>query len=344
MADTRLEWVDQGGIPKLVEKTQTPAVEEQPSVDTVIQQNDKQTLRQLQQQFSQASGIIKQQIDDGRRAILNQYEIKRTDMKRQYDAEVDPKRKQSILDQTLSLKSQVMGKIKALDDEFLPANRELETTMNNEMQKIQQASQQRDFRLQTIRQLVQAGSMDPVKAKQAEYKMIGIDWEPPSRQSPTTQLSELRAKITDIDKVLKRYTPSKSGEGVFTIGRKATYVDPITGEKRKLDPGKPEDQTIITQMDSLAEEGRLARSQHQAILLASPEFRTYAEKKAIWDDAKAVVTGKDTAKAPLKESIIIAKGKPSAPQSIGQNVIRQQNKKTGQIRNSYDGGKTWQIE
>jgi len=27
-----------------------------------------------------------------------------------------------------------------------------------------------------------------------------------------------------------------------------------------------------------------------------------------------------------------------------QNIIRQQNKKTGQIRISYDEGKTWQIQ
>ena len=351
MPDTRLEWTNQDGTPKLVERVQTPVPvnNEPPSVDMIIQQQDKQTIQRLQQQFNQASGVIKQQVDDEKQAILNQYLIRNADMKRKYDAETDPQRKQSILDQTLSIKSQVTGKIQELNDKFLPANRELETVMNTEMQKVQQASAQRDFRLQTIRQLVQAGNMDPIQAKKAEYKMMGIDWEPPARQSPTTQLSELRAKITDIDKVLKRYTPSKErtllkNKGQWWGKDTATYLDPITGETRKLDPDKPEDQNIITQMDTLAKEGMVARAQHQALLLASPEFRTYAEKKAIWDDAQTVVTGKDTGKVPLKESIVIAKGKPEAPQSVGQDVIRQRNKKTGQIRISYDGGKTWQIE
>jgi len=335
MPDTRLEWTNQDGTPKLVERVQTPVPvnNEPPSVDMIIQQQDKQTIQRLQQQFNQASGVIKQQVDDEKQAILNQYLIRNADMKRKYDAETDPQRKQSILDQTLSIKSQVTGKIQELNDKFLPANRELETVMNTEMQKVQQASAQRDFRLQTIRQLVQAGNMDPIQAKKAEYKMMGIDWEPPARQSPTTQLSELRARIAGMNSELKRYTPATSGAGILTLAKKATYLDPMTGETRNLDPFKSEDRAIITQMDALAKERNTTMMQHQALLMASPEFRTYAEKKAIWDAAEATMTGKDTGKLPLKESIVLAKGKPEAPQSVGQSI--------GQTVER--GGKKWKI-
>lgn len=260
MADTRLMWIEsETGTPKLVERPQESRESEMPSVDDVIQRNDKQAAQQLQQGYKQAQGLIDRQITQGRQAILNQYQIRRNDMKRRYDAETDPKRKQSILDQTMSAKSQALAKIQALVDKHAPEKQDLDAQMQAEVQKMQQFVQQRNARIQYTRQLVQGGFMDPIQAKKAEYKSIGINWTPPKQQQTSEQKkAQLIRDIRTIDARLKKFTPAQAGafRNIIPGGKpfrstKAVYTDPFTGEERKLDPKNPKDAQTIEEMHEL---------------------------------------------------------------------------------------------
>jgi hypothetical protein len=221
-----------------------------PSVDNIIKTNDENRARQLQAQFSQAEGGINRQIGYETQAITRQYEIKRADMRRKYDA-ADPEKKKSILDQTHSLRSQTMAKLQAINDKYTPAKDELGKTLEIEMQKIAQENQQRNFRLQNIRQLVQAGHMDATEAKKAEYKLIGINWQPPKTASPEAKKAQLVRDIKTIDARLAKFTPGDSGEGIWNLKSNPKYVDPFTGEERKLNPKNENDALIIKDMRNL---------------------------------------------------------------------------------------------
>ena len=299
MPDSRLMWTEsETGTPKLVERPQEPRESEIPSIDEVIEQNDKQATQQLQQQYKQAQGLIDRQIAQGRQAILNQYEIRRSDMRRKYDAETDPKRKQSILDQTMSAKSQAMAKIQALNDKHAPEKQELDTQMQSEVQKLTQQAGMRNFRLQTIRQLVQDGSMDPIKAKKAEYKMIGIDWAPPRQQQTSkARKTQLVTDIRNIDARLKQYTPGQTGSWLNIIpgGKpfedvKPIIVDPFTGEERKLDPKNEEDAQIIEDMRNMNVARENMINELQDIYIAeNPALAKQIKDTQLFKDAAKIV-------------------------------------------------------
>jgi len=294
-----------------------------PSVDDIIQQRDKQITQQLQQRYNQVAGGIKQRSEDEKRSIRSRHAFAVANLKRQYDAEKDPGRKQTILNQKITLEYQSMSKLADIDNKYLPENRELETAMKIEMQKIQQANAKRDFEIQLIRKHTAEGRFrSNALARQAEYKALGIDvplseLQPQERQqSPSAQLSQLKTKIDNIDEILTRYTPSKERtiRDVIWWGKSAAKIkDPLTGEERKLNPDNEEDQAIAANMDKLMEEGRTLRAQHQAILLASPEFRTYAEQVEVWENAKKTINGGGTQGGGLKEMGTLAKGKPKQP-------------------------------
>jgi hypothetical protein len=278
--------------------TQEPRV---PSVDEVIERNDKQTVQQLQQGYKQAQGLIDRDIANGRQAILNQYEIRRNDMKRKYDAETDPKRKQAILDQTMSAKSQAMAKIQALMDKHAPEKQELDAQMQAEVQKFQQSVQTRNTRLQAIRDAAAAGIItDPAVVQQAEFNAaygvtIPLDkFKQPKGPSPEAKKAQLVRDIRNLDNSLKRFTPGDPGKGVFNLASKAKYVDPVTGEERKLNPNDPGDAAIIGQMNNLVKAREDLRKQYQnIILMENPSFRAAIEKTQRFDDAKKIYSGKN---------------------------------------------------
>lgn len=320
-----------------------------PSVDEVIEQNNKQAAQQLQQQYKQAQGLIDRQIAQGRQAILNQYEIRRNDMKRKYDAEADPKRKQTILDQTMSARSQTMAKIQALMDKHAPEKQNLDTQMQAEVQKLTRQAEIRNTRLQAIRDLTASGIItDPAVVQQAEYKAAyGVDI-PLARfkqqgPSPEAKKAQLVRDIRNLDASLERFTPGQAGlfRNIIPGGKpfraiKPTYIDPVTGEERKLEPDDPGDAAIISQMNNLLKAREDLRSQYQnIILMENPSFRAAIEKTQRFNAAKKQVTGK--AGGHIEASIRKQIGKPI-------KTIVQRNTRTGQVRMSNDGGKTWQIQ
>lgn len=337
MAESRLMWTKSAtGTPKLVERSQEVRM---PSVDEVIERNDKQATQQLQQGYKQAQGLIDRQIAQGRQAILNQYEIRRNDMRRKYDAEVDPKRKQSILDQTMSAKSQAMAKIQALTDKHAPEKQDLDARMQAEVQKLTQQAQVRSTRLQAIRDLVASGIItDPAVVQQAEYKAAyGVD-VPLSRfkqQGPTPEAkkAQLVRDIRTIDARLKKFTPSE--KGLFLTSR-SKIIDPFTGKERTLKKENPEDAAIIEDMNELNRVRGVMLDELQSIYISeNPALRKDIEDTQRFRDAVKIANsgGHQNIETSIRKQI----GKPT-------KTIVQRNKRTGQIRVSNDGGKTWQIQ
>jgi hypothetical protein len=318
--ESRLMWVEsESGVPKLVERPQAPAPSEIPSVDDIIQMNDRQSVKQLQTQFKQTESQIDQQISYERQAILNQYEIKNADMKRRYDA-APAEKKQAILDQTLSFKSQALAKIQAINDKYAPAKDNLNKTLEAEMQKISQAAQIRNFRLQTVRQLVQAGHMDATHAKQAEYKLVGIDWRPP--KSSRSEKAQLVTDIGNLDKMLERFTPGDTGEGIFNLRTKPTYLDPVTGETRKLNPKNEADAAIIGQMNNLIKAREdLRKKYQQTLLMENPSFRAAIEKNEQFRKAKAAhMSGTGNIETAVRQEV----GKPKQTMSQMIRTLKEQ--------------------
>ena len=172
-----MKWVEVDGRRTLINNPDYTA--RVPSVDKLIQRADNQAIKQLQQQFAQAESQIKQRHNDEIKALSNQYNIRRADMKRKWDAAravKDYAKANSILDQQYSFKSQCEAKVQALNDKYHSAKRELKTTFDTETQKMRSGIEQRNLRIQTIRQLVAEGTItDPAVALQAEYKLFGID-------------------------------------------------------------------------------------------------------------------------------------------------------------------------
>lgn len=259
-----------------------------PSVDSLIQRQDKQAVQQLQQKFSQASSQIDRVANDAKQAISNQFRIRQADFRRKFNAEKDPDRKQAIEDQMLSAKSAATGKIQAIDDKHAPARRELQTAMNVEAQKLKGAAQQRRVQLQTIRQLEQANLMDATHAKKAAYKLAGINWEPPKQQieqaktAIETDLRGLRAIIKAYD-----YKP-KAGMQTFGVTPYGKLTDPITGKIRKATKEDAEQIQLLKKR-----EGQLVENLQNLYMQSDPRFRMPIERAQQWAEASKALAGGD---------------------------------------------------
>ena len=292
-----------------------------PSVDELIQQRDKQSTQRLQQQFGQANSVIDQEFNYGRQAIMDQYQIVDKEQRRQYNAERDPKRKAAIKERMHGIVAQYEGKLKTLDNKFLPDRQKLETAMKAETQKMQQANAQRDFRLQTIRQLTQMGTItDPALAQQAEYKALGIDIpiaELRPKSSPEQKKASLVRDIKNLDATLKRFTPEKERtlSDIRWWGKKnAKIVDPLTGEERKLSPKDEGDKAIIGQMNALAERREQLRGEFQNLLMQEdPRYRQTVQDQQDRKRAKDIYMGNGGKGGGIKESLTNAVTKQGRP-------------------------------
>jgi len=278
MPDTRLEWVNQDGVPKLVEKAPTQNAGPIPPADVIAQQQDKQKLKMLQQEFGKAGAAVKQEMEDAKMSIRSNFKFTSGDLKRQYDAEQDPGRKQALFSRNETLVSQTMAKLAAVDNKFAPTNREMKSAYDAEVGKLQQAAQKRDFELQVLRKNAGNFKSDAL-VRQAEYKAMGIDvplsqLEVEAKPDPKEIKATLIRDIGNIDKMLERYTPGKvTGWNDWSFDRKAKYVDPTTGEERKLNPKKPEDKAIIDDMTNLTrQQGELRKALHANMLAEDPAY------------------------------------------------------------------------
>lgn len=170
----RMKWVEVDGRRTLINNPDYTA--RIPSVDELLKQKDQRTMRTLQQQYNQANAAIEKESNDGLRALNNQYNIRLKAMHAKFKSERDPEKRSAIEKQMIDIRTQFTGKAQALKDKFFPARRDLKTAVDAEIQKIQRSVEQRNLRLQIIRQHIAEGRItDPAVALQAEYKLLGID-------------------------------------------------------------------------------------------------------------------------------------------------------------------------
>ena len=295
MPDTRLEWIDSdSGVPKLVEKQPQQNTGTPPPVDAIIQQRDKQMLQRLQGEFSKAASAMKQQIEDDKRSIRSKHMFAEANLKRQWDAEKDPQRRQVLLNQKETMESQTLSRLADIDNKYVPTNREMKGVYDAEIQKMQRTNAQRDFRLQTIRQLTQTGVItDPYLAKQAEYKALGIDI-PITALRPKINSEQRRASlirnIGTLDEMLDRFTPVRDrtlvkDKGIWWGTTGGDYIDPITGEKRKLNPKNEDDKVIIDDLNALIGQREKLRNELRSDMLQDPQFRQTLQDQEILQNA-----------------------------------------------------------
>jgi len=327
MPDTRLEWVESAtGTPKLVERQPEQNQGPPPPVDVIAKQRDKQAMKMLQEQLGKVEAEEGQKMGDELSAINNQFMLKQRAMRAKFDAERDPARKQSIQQQMMDIKTQFQGKMQGVKDKYAPTKRQVEQARASGMQQIQQAAQKRDFELQVLRKNVNNFKSDAF-LRQAEYKAIGID-VPLSqlevKPDPEQTKQRIVRDIRVLDTVLERYTPGKVVNNWFD--KKPLYVDPMTGEERKLDSKNPEDAAIINSMRGLEAKNKELRAQLQELYLQDPNTRAAVENSQRRKDAKNMyLPSNNTEKGGSIEASIT-------------NTISKQNK--GRVRVQSPNGQT----
>ena len=256
-----------------------------PPADVIAQQNDKQVMQRLQQEFGKAASAVKQQSDDDMSAAYNQFLLKQRAMRVKFERERDPARRQSIEQQMMDIRTQYDGKIQAVKDKYHPTNRTMKSAYDAEVGKLQQAAQKRSEKLQNIRQLHKDGFItDEAVVRQAEYKMLlGIDvplsqLRPQQGPDPKEIKATLIRDIGNIDKMLERFTPIRErtllkDKGIWWGHAGGKYVDPETREERKLNPKKPEDKAIMDDRDNLIrQQGELRKALHANMLAEDPAY------------------------------------------------------------------------
>ena len=302
-----------------------------PSVDQIIQQNDKQMMQRLQKEFTKVASEVRQQVEDDKRSIRSKHMFAEANLKRQWDAEKDPGRKQTLLNQKKTLESQTLSKLADVDNKYFPTNRSMKQAYDTEIQKLQQAAQKRDFELQVLRKNV-GNFKSNALARQAEYKAIGID-VPLSqlevKPNPEQRKAMLVRDIKNLDEMLDRFTPVRDrtlikDKGIWWGTTGGDYIDPITGEERKLDPEKPEDKVIIDKMNALIEQRENLRGKLQELYLQIPEYRQVIQDQQNRRNAKNIHLPSNSA----------AKGG-----GIKESITNLNSKhKKGRIRVKYTGG------
>lgn len=300
-----------------------------PSVDELMKQNDQRAMRALEQQYNQANSAIEKETNDGLRALNNQYNIKLKAMHTKFKGERDPEKKSAIKKQMIDIRTQFMGKTQAFKDKSYPARRDLTTAAKTEIQKLQSANSKRNLQLQTIRQLAQAGLMNKDAAKKAEYKMVGINWEPPKSQVATLEAEKtaIEDDLRDTREILKRYKAE-------TFWKKGRIKDPVTDKWRNA---TEEEKTGVKALE--AREDQLTADYQSLLMRADPRFRTTIERDRRNRAASKALTG--GTRPNLETSIRSTIDK----QSKGKRKpITQYSKSRNQTRISYDGGKTWQTQ
>jgi len=225
----RLKWDEGDGKRTLINNPDYTA--RVPSVDELIRRSDRQTEQRLQQEFGKASDAVKQQVEDDKRSIRSKHMFAEANLKRQWDAEKDPQRRQVLLNQKKTMESQTLSRLADIDNKYLSQNRALENTMKAEMQKMKALNAQRDFEIQLIRKHTAEGRFrSNALALQAEYKALGVEvvkinpdsvyfqyngirWsqeinEPSSTQCISTIDSRILPKHPSVEDIVKYASPA----------------------------------------------------------------------------------------------------------------------------------------
>jgi predicted transcriptional regulator len=262
---------------------------EPPLANDLLAQMSKRAIKSVNEKYAPGFQQIQTALNYEIQNVTKQFDIKQQDMYRLFTSESDPDRKKAIESRMLTAKNAAQAKISALQNKQQPAIDELNAAMRQEIQGVQRKATEKDIALQTIKGLVQDGRMDAVQAKKAEYKMVGINWEPPKSQVATLEQEKtaIEDDLRDVTKLLTGYD-YKPGAGMQTFGITpyGKFTDPITGKKRKATKEE------AAQFKQLEERKRQLTKDYQNLLMQSdPRFRTTIERDRRNREASKALTG-----------------------------------------------------
>ena len=257
--------------------------EQIPSAIQVTQQRDEQQAQALKREFDSEMSLIDTESNHSLRAAVNQFNIKKNRLRDKFDSERDPAKKQALEQQYLDMLSQFDGTEQGIKDKFQPQRSKLEIIRDAGMKEIQAAAEGRQKTLNDLRQLHAAGIItDPAVIRQAEFKLLLGKDIPLSAFRPQPNIEDrkriLKRDIGTLDAMLDRFTPIRErtllrDKGIWWGKTGGDYVDPITGEERKLNPKNEEDAVIIEHMTALSKKGEELRGELHSIMLQNPAYR-----------------------------------------------------------------------
>jgi len=237
-----------------------------------------------------------------------------------------------------------IGKQKALN-----MRQELHTKAKQEMLQFNQQAQQQMIQLQNIDRLAQQGAIpnpDEIKARVVFGTDVARSMYPtPEREkSIPQQFGELDVyshRISDELKWFKEDKPSKPSKALFALGP----LVGVAGAYRKLLAAKKRKVWVW----DLATEDYTAKATPEEIA----EYDMWLREEKDVAKLKRELTGQLDVSRRITQPSVTRSGfdagvagsiRPQqAPTAAKPKVIRQRSKLTGQIRESRDGGRTWQI-
>ena len=254
-----------------------------PSAIQMTQQRDEQLSQKLQRDFNSQMSLIDKQSNHDTRAASNQFRIKQNRLRDKFKGERDPAKKQALEQQMLDMWSQFEGTKQGIKDKYQPQRTELESMRDAGMAEIQAAATGRQEVVNNLRRLETAGIItDPAVVKQAEAYLLTGQKVSLSAFQPRPNIEQrkatLKRDIGTLDDMLDRFTPVRErtllrDKGIWWGRTGGDYVDPITGEERKLNPKNKEDAVIIKHMAALSKKREELRGELHSVMLQNPAYR-----------------------------------------------------------------------
>ena len=190
----------------------------------------------------------------------------------------------------LTAKNAAQARIADIQSKQQPAADQINAARQQDIQKLQRSMAEKNIALQTIKGLVQSGHMDPIQAKKAEYKMVGVNWEPPKSQVATLEQEKaaLGRDIRAISKVLEDYGHSNTWfrRKTFASDPHGRITDMTTGKKRAATKEETEEIEQLKKMYA-----QKVNDYQAALMQLDPRFKSTIERDRQNREASDTLTG-----------------------------------------------------
>ena len=245
--------------------------------------------------------------------LEREYGIKKDALEREAKM-VGPEQRDNYNKRFLALDTQYTIAAERLQDKDAPDLSELEAQNQKAMMQIQETAKEKKITLDIYKRLGDTGELDPKESLRLQLNELGLnvtrsDMQPPN---PQQRLRELGQFITFIK---EKMDISKQMMGEY--GKSLLTPD----EQVMLDAAKKEYAELQLQINP-----------GLAPIINRPKL------------ADTNMSSRENKGGTIGALFNNWKNPNAAPAAKQQEPITQQNKKTGQMRVSYDGGKTWQIQ
>lgn len=282
----------------------------------LINQNHKQQMELSQQQYSQSYTGLSRDTDYKLRILERQYDIDYKALEeRFYRLEPTEDNRRRAADAVIQLNAAYTKEMADIRGKIQPDLDKLKMQQDSAEQKMEMDRAEKIKYIQLIRQLQEQGIIsNPAAAMKAQFQIAGINLPMTAFQQPdpTKELVMLGMQAANLEKQRKY-------QGADAIRRRMAE---ITG---KVSPDVVSGTKNATRFSGL--EGRRKRRQ--------------VEKEGPGTLAEGIIQVKNKTLGAGKYTSMPMSGR--WPKAEKEKPIYQRDRTTGQIRVSYDGGKTWQV-